>query len=104
MLLHCDLVFLADTAKLATPFVNLALAPEAASSLLLPMRVGHVRAYQMFALGEPVDAQTALAWGLANAVVRPDELRGRARAACEVLAARPAGSPRRTSLEKRVRS
>jgi enoyl-CoA hydratase/carnithine racemase len=44
MLLHCDLVFLADTAKLMTPFVNLALVPEAASSWLLPARIGHVRA------------------------------------------------------------
>ena len=35
MLLHCDLVFLADTARLMTPFVNLALVPEAASSWLL---------------------------------------------------------------------
>jgi Enoyl-CoA hydratase/isomerase len=51
MLLHCDLVFLADTAKLMTPFVNLALVPEAASSWLLPARIGHVRAYAMFALG-----------------------------------------------------
>src|SRR6267154_1318976 len=50
MLLHCDLVFLADTAKLMTPFVNLALVPEAASSWLLPARIGHVRAYAMFAL------------------------------------------------------
>jgi len=47
MLLHCDLVFLADTAKLITPFVNLALVPEAASSWLLPARIGHVRAYAM---------------------------------------------------------
>src|SRR6266404_666053 len=61
MLLHCDLVFLADTAKLMTPFVNLALVPEAASSWLLPARIGHVRAYAMFALGEPLDAATALA-------------------------------------------
>ena len=59
MLLHCDLVFLADTAKLMTPFVNLALVPEAASSWLLPARIGHVRAYAMFALGEPLDAATA---------------------------------------------
>src|SRR6476646_9174377 len=39
MLLHCDMVFLADDARLTTPFVNLALVPEAASSLLLPMRI-----------------------------------------------------------------
>jgi hypothetical protein len=44
---------LSYTAKLITPFVNLALVPEAASSWLLPARIGHVRAYAMFALGEP---------------------------------------------------
>jgi enoyl-CoA hydratase/carnithine racemase len=92
MLLHCDLVFLADTAKLITPFVNLALVPEAASSWLLPARIGHVRAYAMFALGEPLDAATALACGLANAVVPAAELRARARAAAEALTKRPAGS------------
>ena len=37
MLLHCDLVVLADNALLSTPFVNLALVPEAASSLLMPL-------------------------------------------------------------------
>ncbi len=92
MLLHCDLVFLADTAKLLTPFVNLALVPEAASSWLLPARIGHVRAYAMFALGEPLDAATALACGLANAVVPPQELRAKARQAAEALTKRPAGS------------
>ena len=98
MLLHCDLVFLADTAKLTTPFVNLALVPEAASSWLLPARIGHVRAYAMFALGEPLDAAAALACGLANAVVPASDLRARARAAAEALTKRPAGSltkPRR---------
>src|SRR5580704_11856753 len=92
MLLHCDLVFLADTAKLMTPFVNLALVPEAASSWLLPARIGHVRAYAMFALGEPLDAGTALACGLANAVVPAPELRAKARAAAEALTKQPAGS------------
>src|SRR6202521_5441837 len=92
MLLHCDLVFLADTARLMTPFVNLALVPEAASSWLLPARIGHIRAYQMFALGEPMDAATALACGLANAVLPTAEVRGKAMAAAVTLTKRPAGS------------
>jgi enoyl-CoA hydratase/carnithine racemase len=92
MLLHCDLVFLADTARLMTPFVNLALVPEAASSWLLPARIGHVRAYAMFALGEPLDAAAAVACGLANAVVPASDLRATARKAAEALAKRPAGS------------
>src|SRR5271169_2873592 len=92
MLLHCDLVYLADNARLSTPFVNLALVPEAASSWLLPSRIGHVRAYAMFALGEPLDAATALACGLANAVVPVADLRTKARDAAEALTKRPAGS------------
>src|SRR5262249_26081031 len=59
MLLHCDVVLLAEDAKLSTPFVGLALVPEAASSLLLPLRIGYVRAYEMFALGETMDARAA---------------------------------------------
>jgi enoyl-CoA hydratase/carnithine racemase len=92
MLLHCDLVYLADNARLITPFVNLALVPEAASSWLLPARIGHIRAYQMFALGEPMDAATALACGLANAVLPPAEIRQKAMAAAVTLTKRPAGS------------
>src|SRR3979409_920873 len=91
MLLHCDLVFLADTAKLMTPFVNLALVPEAASSSLLPARIGHVCAYGMFAMGEPLDAATALACGLANAVVPVADLRAKGRAAAEPRAQSPPG-------------
>ncbi|MEO6341294.1 MAG: enoyl-CoA hydratase-related protein [Caulobacteraceae bacterium] len=88
MLLHCDLVFVAEDALLITPFVNLALVPEAASSLLLPARIGHVRAFSMFVLGEPVDGRTAVAWGLANAALPAGELRNRARAAADAIAAR----------------
>jgi enoyl-CoA hydratase/carnithine racemase len=51
MLLNCDFLVLAEDALLSTPFVNLALVPEAASSLLLPARIGHARAFEMFALG-----------------------------------------------------
>jgi enoyl-CoA hydratase/carnithine racemase len=96
MLLHCDLVYLAPTARLITPFVNIALVPEAGSTYLLPQRVGYARAYAMFALGEPVDAATAVAIGLANAVVPLEELRTKARAAAVALARRPFGSLQHT--------
>jgi enoyl-CoA hydratase/carnithine racemase len=96
MLLHCDLVFLGEDALLTTPFVNLALVPEAASSITLPARIGHARAFSMFVLGEPVDAQKALDWGIANAVVPNAELRARARAAAEAVAAKPPSAVRIT--------
>jgi enoyl-CoA hydratase/carnithine racemase len=92
MLLHCDLVYLADNARLITPFVKLALVPEAGSSWLLPQRIGHARAYAMFALGEPMEAAAALACGLANAVVPQGELRKKARDAALALSKLPGGS------------
>lgn len=92
MLLHCDLVYVAEGATLTAPFVNLALVPEAGSSLLLPARIGHVKAFEIFALGTPVTAEAALALGLANAVTpEGDELKT-ARAAAAQLAARSLGS------------
>ncbi|WP_209324958.1 enoyl-CoA hydratase [Brevibacterium renqingii] len=92
MLLHCDYVLLTDDAQLSTPFVNLALVPEAASSRLLTQRIGHVRAFGMFALGEALDAQSAVADGVANAIVPADELHARAHEIAVRLAAQPAGS------------
>ncbi|WP_066741205.1 enoyl-CoA hydratase [Cupriavidus sp. D384] len=92
MLLHCDYVLLAQDAQLITPFVNLALVPEAASSYLLPLRIGHARAFEMFAMGDPLDAQTVLAWGIANKVCANDQLRAEARRMAERIAAKPAGS------------
>lgn len=92
MLLHCDLVYVADSAKLLAPFVNLALVPEAASSLLLPQRIGYVRAFGMFALGEAVTGPEAVALGLANKVLPRAEVLDAARSAARALAQKPAGS------------
>ncbi len=92
MLLNSDLVFVAEDAKLSTPFVNLALAPEAASSVLLPLCVGHVRAFSMFALGDVIDGKTAVQWGLANACAPAAEVDEMARKAALALTQRPLGS------------
>jgi enoyl-CoA hydratase/carnithine racemase len=99
MLLHCDLVYVAEDALLTTPFVNLALVPEAASSMLLPARIGHARAFSMFVLGEAVDGRTAAAWGIANAAVPAAELRAKAHAAAEAVAAR---APASVALTKQL--
>jgi enoyl-CoA hydratase/carnithine racemase len=88
MLLHCDMVFVANDASLITPFVNLALVPEAASTLLMPLRIGYARAFEMFVLGEPVSAEKAVSWGIANRAVPPADLHRVARAAAVSIAAR----------------
>lgn len=96
LLLHCDLVYVDEDAKLSTPFVNLALAPEAASSLLLPARIGHARAFAMFALGEAISGRDAERLGLANAAAPADQVPAMALAAARALARRPLGALRAT--------
>lgn len=92
MLLHCDLVYVADSAKLMAPFVNIALVPEAASSLLLPLRIGHVRAFSMFVMGESITGSEAVTLGLANKSLPKDQVLQEARQAAKLLASKPTGS------------
>lgn len=96
LLLHCDLVVVAEDALLSVPFVNLALAPEAASTLLLPHVIGHQRAFELFALGQPLDGRTAHAWGLANRCVPADQVEATAADLAGQLAARAPNSIRKT--------
>jgi enoyl-CoA hydratase/carnithine racemase len=96
LLLHCDLVYVADDAQLTAPFANLALVPEAASSYLLPQRIGHARAFALFALGETLDAERAVELGLANEMVPRHALREHALRQAQALAARPPQALRAT--------
>jgi enoyl-CoA hydratase/carnithine racemase len=92
MLMHCDLVYVAEDARLSTPFVNLALVPEAASSWLIPARIGYARAFALFAFGEPIDGKTAASIGLVTAALPSSEVRAKALAAAKVLASKPPGA------------
>lgn len=89
MLLHCDLVYLGDNARLQLPFVELGLVPEFASSLLLPRAVGHLKAAELLLLAEAIDATEALHLGLANRVVAADALLALAREQGLKLASKP---------------
>jgi len=103
MLLHCDLVFVAEHARLSTPFVDLGLVPENASSLTLPARLGHSRAFAMLGLCEPLSGREAAAHGLANAALPADEVLARARAAAKMLAQKPPEALRLTKALLRDR-
>ncbi len=61
------LLFLGGDAKLGQPEMNLGVFAPAAS-VLLPLRIGQARAEELLYSGRSIDAQTALAWGLANGV------------------------------------
>jgi enoyl-CoA hydratase/carnithine racemase len=89
MLLHCDYVVAAENAVLATPFVALGLAPEAASSLIAPRLMGHARAFELLVMGRPLDAQAAKEAGIVNAVVPAAELDTAAMNAARGIAALP---------------
>lgn len=89
MLFHCDLVYIADQARLTVPFIDLGVVPEAASSLTIQARLGYARAFALFALGETLSGSDAAAWGLANAALPAGEVHARARSAAERLAAKP---------------
>jgi enoyl-CoA hydratase/carnithine racemase len=89
LLLHCDLVVCADNVRLQTPFVDLGLVPEAASSLLLPARVGRVNAAEILLLGAPISADRALQMGLCNSVCSAGELDVRAAGLAAALASKP---------------
>jgi enoyl-CoA hydratase/carnithine racemase len=86
---YADLVFMSTTARLKCPFTSLGVAPEAASSYLLPQLIGRQNAAWILMSSEWVDADEALRMGLAWKVFEPDELLPEARRHAGVLASRP---------------
>jgi enoyl-CoA hydratase/carnithine racemase len=74
LLLHCDLVYVSEDARLVVPFVTLGLVPEFASSLLMPQLMGHAKAAAKLLLGDPISAAEAVEFGIANAVLPADEV------------------------------
>lgn len=103
MLFQCDLVYVAEDARLTVPFIDLGVVPENASSLTMVDRLGHTRAFALFGLGEPLLGKDAAAWGLANAALPSAEVEARARAAAHKLAAKPPESMRLTKRLMRDR-
>jgi enoyl-CoA hydratase/carnithine racemase len=85
---YADLAFMSSAARLKCPFTSLGVAPEAASSYLLPQLVGRQNAAWLLMSSEWVSAQEALAMGMVWKVCEPDALLDEARKHAEILAAR----------------
>ena len=96
LLLHCDLVYVSDEARLAMPFVSLGLVPEFAASLIVPRLMGHVKAAEKLMLGEPFTPQDAVDMHIANAVLPAGEVVSHARRMAERFNALPPGAVRDT--------
>ena len=94
MLTHCDFVYAGESAKFQLPFVNLGLVPEFGSSFSVPARVGHLRAAELFLLGEPFAALRAVELGLVTRVLPDSDLLATATATAQKLAAKPDGALR----------
>ena len=96
ILLHCDLVYAAGDATLMMPFVNLGIVPEAGSTVLVPLLIGHQRAAELFMLSAPMTAQRAYELGFVNAVVPLDKLMETALGAAQAVAEKPLAALRAT--------
>jgi enoyl-CoA hydratase/carnithine racemase len=86
---HCDFVYAGESARFQLPFVDLALNPEFASSYLLPLRIGQLRAAEMIYLGKPFDAAQAAEIGLVTRVVPDQQVLETAYETARTLAAKP---------------
>jgi enoyl-CoA hydratase/carnithine racemase len=96
MLLHCDLVIAEEGARFSLPFVDLALVPEAASSLLLPRLAGRRRAARYLLLGEAFGVDEAMEIGLVSHRSKPGQLTETTADVVARLLAKPAGALRDT--------
>jgi enoyl-CoA hydratase/carnithine racemase len=92
----CDMRIASEKALFAESFVKVGLIPGDGGAWFLPRVIGISRANEMAFTGEPVDAETALSWGMVSQVVKPDELLSAAMKLALRVAANPPGALRMT--------
>lgn len=90
MCFHADLVYATRHSTFTTPFADLGLIPEAASSYLMPKTMGYARAYEMLVLGNSFTAEEAKQAGFVNDIFESENLQFECQQIAERLAAKPA--------------
>ncbi len=89
LVLACDLVLMADSARLIEVFVRRGIIPDAGGAYLLPRIVGPQRAKEIMFFGDDISATDAERYGIANRVVPAGDLAKVTREWAERLAAQP---------------
>jgi enoyl-CoA hydratase/carnithine racemase len=85
----CDLIVASANSRFCLPEVKLGVFPSSGGTVRVTRRIGEGRAKEMMFLGEPIDAATALAWGLINRVMPEGDVLAAAIALAGTLAQRP---------------
>jgi 2-(1,2-epoxy-1,2-dihydrophenyl)acetyl-CoA isomerase len=97
--LACDLRVASVNARLGQVWARLGLIPGTGGAFWTTHLAGPARAARMLLTGEPVDAATALEWGLVDEVVEPGRVVARALELAEAIAANP---PEAVAANKRA--
>lgn len=92
MLFHYDLVYASHAARFQTPFTDLGVCPEFASSETMPSVLGSHKAAQMLLLGDPLSAEDAERHGLINQLLESEALDEKVNQVAARLAAKSADS------------
>ena len=96
LLLHCEYVYVARSARLRAPFITLGVVPEAASSYLLPALIGYRQAIDLFFESDFISAERAVELGIATHLCEPEAVLAAALDRARHLARKPLGSLRWT--------
>ncbi|SAK62997.1 enoyl-CoA hydratase [Caballeronia glebae] len=90
----CDMMIAEEQVKLCLPEIKLGLFPSSGGTYRVARKIGEARAKKLVLTGEPINAQTALNWGLVNDVVPRGEALRQAEALASTLARQPADAMR----------
>ena len=94
VLFHADMVYAGESLRMRLPFASLGLAPEWASSYMLPANIGAQRAAELFYTAQWIDAEKALDSGVVAAVLPDEDVLAHAEARAREIAQWPVNSLR----------
>ncbi len=84
--LAADLRLISERGYFCQAFVNIGLMPDGGGTFTAPRLAGTARAMEMAMLGERIEAQRSLAWGLVNQILPVDDFEDRVQQFAAALA------------------